>query len=80
MDRLDILNLLANAPELDGAAVAERLNGSREAASMLLLRLVRQGLVRRELDPDDGVFFYSLTPKGIARRRYLNRTATETGR
>jgi hypothetical protein len=37
---------------------------------MMLVRLMRQGLVRREID--DRLFIYNLTPKGEARRVYLN--------
>jgi len=80
MKKIDALNLLANTPDLDAPMVAERLGCSYEAASMLLLRLARQGLVRREFDPDEGVFFYSLTPKGKARWRHLTRNSAQTTR
>lgn len=72
MAKLAILNLLEETPDLDAATVAERLGCSLEAAGMSLVRLMRQGLLRREFDPDDGVFFYSLTAKGRARRSYLS--------
>ncbi len=71
MRKVDILNLLVRTPELDAATIAVRLEASPEATRMLLLRLTRQGLVRREFDPDQGVFFYSATPKGKQRWSYL---------
>lgn len=71
MRKVDILNLLVHTPELDAATIATRLEASPEATRMLLLRLTRQGLVRREFDPDQGVFFYSATPKGKQRWSYL---------
>lgn len=66
-----ILSLIVTAAEIDAATAAEHLGSSPEAASMLLLRLTRQGLLRRELDPLRRAFFYSLTEKGKARWAYL---------
>ncbi len=73
MKKLDGLSLLAHDPELDVSDVAERLSSSVAASGMLLLRLFRQGLLKRELDPDDGLHFYSLTPKGRARLGFFQR-------
>lgn len=75
MRKLDILDLLAHATDLDAATIAQRLGGLPEAARMLLLRLTRSGLIRREFDPDDGVFFYSITFKGKGRLSYLRQNA-----
>jgi hypothetical protein len=67
--KLDVLSLLASLPGLSAAEVADRLSTSLEASGMLLLRLTRAGLLGRE--PEHGVFIYTLTPKGYARRTYL---------
>ena len=80
MRKLGILKLLAGHADLEAATVAERMGCSSEAAGMQLLRLARQGLVRREFDPDDRVFFYSLTQKGEKRLRYLSMASNGTAR
>ncbi len=75
--KLDVLGLLASLPGLSAAEVADRLSISPEASSMLLLRLTRAWLLVRE--PEHGVFVYTLTPKGHARRTYLaHRTKAHT--
>ena len=73
MTKHDLLSLLAQEPELDALAVADRLSSSVEAAGMVLLRLFRQGLIQRELDPDNHLYFYSLTQKGHARFDFFQR-------
>ena len=70
MNKLDVLNVLSRAGELDAVSISRTLNATPEATGMMLLRQVRDGLIRRELDR--GIFAYSLTPKGEARRVYLN--------
>lgn len=70
MKKIEVLNLLSTVRDLDAARISERLHGTAEAAGMMLVRLMRQGLVRREID--DRLFIYNLTPKGEARRVYLN--------
>ena len=78
MTKLDVLNHLATARDLTAGALARQQGTSLEASSMMLIRLVRQGLVERELDA--GLFVYNLTPKGHARRVFLNtRTSEVTG-
>jgi DNA-binding transcriptional ArsR family regulator len=75
--KLDVLSLLASLPGLSAAEAADRLRISPEASGMLLLRLTRAGLLVRE--PEDGVFVYTLTAKGHARRIYLaHRTDART--
>ncbi len=73
MQKLNVLSLLAREPELDAPDVATRLSSSVEAAGMLLLRLFRHGLLKRELDPNDGLYFYSLTQKGHERLVFFQR-------
>jgi len=70
MTKREVLNLLSTVRDLHAAGIAERLHGTPEAAGMMLVRLMRQGLVRREID--DRLLIYNLTPKGEARRVYLN--------
>ena len=78
MTKRDVLNLLASAHDLTAGAIARQLQTSMEASGMMLIRLMRQGLLVRELD--DGIFIYNLTPKGDARRVFLNtRTSEITG-
>ena len=67
--KLDVLRLLASLPGLNAAQVADRLRVSPEASGMLLLRLMRGGLLLRDLE--HGVFVYTLTAKGHARYTFL---------
>lgn len=45
----------------------------------LLLRLTRQGLLRRELEPVRRALLYSLTEKGTARWAYLKHHSHKQG-
>jgi DNA-binding transcriptional ArsR family regulator len=67
--KLDVLRLLASLPGLNAAQVADRLRVSPEASGMLLLRLMRAGLLLRDLE--HRVFVYTLTAKGHARYTFL---------
>ena len=69
--KVAFLTLLAAQSDLDAASVAQAQACSAAAAGMLLLRLSRQGLIRRAHDPEDRVYFYQLTAKGRARLAYL---------
>ena len=71
MAKREVLAVLAQMEDLDAATIAEHVGKTPEATRMLLLRLARQGLVRRAWDPNDRVLFYTLTVKGRARWRYL---------
>jgi len=75
MTKLEVLNRLAAACNLTAGALARQLETSMEASGMMLIRLMRQGLVVRELDA--GIFIYNLTPKGHARRTFLNMQTSE---
>jgi len=75
MTKLEVLNRLAAACNLTAGALARQLETSMEASGMMLIRLMRQGLVVRELDA--GIFIYNLTPKGHARRAFLNTQTSE---
>ena len=79
IEKNKILNYLEKAPEQDVEQVASAFQISCEAAGMRLLRLFRQGLLRREFDPSDRVYFYSLTNKGRKRLMYLGSRAGSLG-
>jgi len=70
MSKQALLKILAVHEDLDAASVAHELGCTRAAAGMLVLRLTRHGLIQRAFDPDDRVFFYSVTSKGRARLAY----------
>jgi len=69
--KIEILSLLEKEPEQDAGQVARDCQMTFEAAGMILLRLFRQGLLKRELDSDHRLFFYSLSKKGRDRLDYL---------
>ncbi len=69
MKKIEVLNLLSRVRDLDAARISGRLHGTAEATGMMLIRLMRQGLLGREID--GRLFIYHLTPKGEARRVYL---------
>ena len=68
-----LLTLLAAQSDLDAPSLAQARMCSRAAAGMALLRLTRQGLIQRALDPEDRLYFYQLTAKGRARLAYLTK-------
>ena len=70
MSKRDILSILSEITDLDANTVAQQVASTPEAAGMALLRLSRQGLVRRVWDADDRVLYYALTTKGGARLLY----------
>ncbi len=79
MRKLQVLNYLEVNNEQDGRQIAQTCQMTFEATGMLLLRLFRQGLVKRELDAQDQVFFYSLTSKGRDRLNYFRNRAGSLG-
>lgn len=72
MTKIQLLTELAIADRPDAYDIADTLGVSYPAVAVALLRLVRQGLVTRYLDPDSGLYWYELTPKGEARLDYLD--------
>ena len=70
MSKQALLKILVLHEDLDAASVAHELVCTRAAAGMLLVRLSRYGLIQRTFDPEDRVYFYSLTAKGRARLAY----------
>jgi DNA-binding MarR family transcriptional regulator len=75
MTKLQLLQCLADGGEADAFEVAQACDISYSAAAMALLRVVRQGLVARFVDPERGIFWYSLTPPGHERLAYLSARA-----
>ena len=71
MDKQELLDYLADAGEAGIADVTSALGVTPPAAGMALLRLLRQGLIARYLDPHRPNYWYALTPKGRARLDYF---------
>jgi DNA-binding MarR family transcriptional regulator len=71
MTRLELMRFLAAAEEVSATDVAAQFDVALATAGMALLRLTRQALVARFLDAEDGGYVYELTPRGLARLRYL---------
>ena len=74
MSKVHILSILHRQADLDALALSEHVGCTQPAASMALLRLVRQGLLNRAWDPQEGRFFYYSTPKGRLRWAHYSRT------
>lgn len=75
MDKVSVLEYLAQVPDSAASDVADALGVSLHAAGMALVRLVRSGLASRTLDHERGTFSYSITQKGRERMHYLSREA-----
>ena len=71
MTKRELLEHLAEVEEADAHEVAVAFGVSYPAAAMALLRLVRQGLAARSIDPHRGTYWYELTDWGQARLEYL---------
>ena len=71
MTKHDLLEHLAKHGRADAMDIANRFAITYAAAAMALLRLARQGLVHRYLDPGDGLYFYELSERGHARLAFF---------
>jgi transcription initiation factor IIE alpha subunit len=71
MSKVGLLELLHRADIVTADGVSAELGVERPAASMALLRLSRQGLARRWIDPDDSCLRYELSERGLQRLNYL---------
>jgi predicted ArsR family transcriptional regulator len=71
MTKQDLLEHLVEAGSADAVEVANAFGISYPAAAMALLRLVRQGLVDRYVDPGDGVYFYQASGRGHERLAFF---------
>jgi DNA-binding MarR family transcriptional regulator len=72
MEKQQVLAYLRSAQGVDADEVATAFGVTYPTAAMALLRLTRQGLATRALDPGSGLYWYALTPRGLERLRYLN--------
>jgi DNA-binding MarR family transcriptional regulator len=72
MEKQELLEYLANAQESDATEVASVFDVTYAAAAMALLRLSRQGLVKRFIDTESGMYWYCLSPRGRARLDFFH--------
>ena len=71
MDKVQLLEYLDTNEHSDAEDVANAMQMSYSATAMALLRLVRQDLAARYIDPDTQLYLYEITPKGEARLDYF---------
>ena len=71
MDKCELLNFLDSHENAEANDIAETFDLTYSAAAMALLRLVRQDLAARHIDPDTQLHVYEITPKGEARLDYF---------
>ena len=71
LDKCELLELLDLHENTEANDVAQAFDLTYSAAAMALLRLVRQDLAARHIDPDTQLHVYEITPKGEARLDYF---------
>ena len=71
MDKCELLEFLDLNERVEADDVARAFELTYPAAAMALLRLVRQDLATRHVDPDSQLYVYEITPKGEARLGYF---------
>lgn len=71
MDKCELLEFLDLNEHIEADDVAQVFDLAYSAASMALMRLVRQDLAARYKDPETERYVYELTPKGEARLDYF---------
>ena len=72
MTKHELLAHLAEVDEADADGIADAFGVTYPTSSMALLRLVRQGLATRLLEPHRGTYCYRLTDHGHARLAFFN--------
>jgi hypothetical protein len=72
MTKHAVLAHLADVDVGDAEDFASAFDISYPAAAMALLRLVRQGLASRSVDPSEGRYTYRLTDHGYARLAFFD--------
>ena len=72
MTKHDLLEYLDDAGQADADEVARVFDLPYATAAMALLRLTRQALVLRHIDPEDTVYVYALSDRGAERLAYFN--------
>lgn len=73
MAKSDLLSYLERAGEADATDFARATGIHYSVAAMSLLRLVRQGLANRRLDPKRRIYRYRISERGRSRLTYLAR-------
>jgi len=71
MNKAKLLYTIDAFDHADAVEIAEVLELNYSSVAMGLLRLVRQGLATRYIDPDTQLLVYEITPKGEARIDYF---------
>jgi DNA-binding MarR family transcriptional regulator len=71
MTKHDLLEHLAESGRADATDIVDRFDITYPAAAMALLRLARQGLVHRYVDPDGSLYFYELSERGHDRLAFF---------
>jgi DNA-binding MarR family transcriptional regulator len=71
MTKYALLACVADAGEADASEMANALGVSYATSAMALLRLVRQHLASRVVDPHRGLYIYQLTDHGHARLAFF---------
>ena len=71
MTKRDVLVYLADVGEADAAEMASALGVPYATSAMAALRLVRQHLATRAVDPHRGLYAYQLTDHGHARLAFF---------
>jgi DNA-binding MarR family transcriptional regulator len=72
MTKHDVLNCLADGSDAEAQELADAFGIPYATAAMALLRLVRQNLASRFVDPGRGTYAYRLTDHGHARLAFFN--------
>lgn len=71
MTKHALLEHLAEIESADAIDVADTFGITYAAAAMALLRLTRQGLLRRYIGADEGHYYYELSERGHARLEFF---------
>lgn len=71
MDKQELLEHLNRNECASAEDVASAVEMSYSATAMALMRLVRQHLAARYIDPDTQLYVYEITPNGEARLDYF---------
>lgn len=71
MNKAKLLYTIDAFNQADAVEIANMLELDYSSTAMGLLRLVRQDLAARSVDPDTQRFVYELTPKGEGRLDYF---------
>ncbi len=71
MDKIQLLDYLDTNEQQDADQIASVMDMSYSATAMALMRLVRQDLAARHIDPDTQLHVYEITPKGEVRLDYF---------